>query len=222
MKINSPSNCSEINKISASRNANSTAAVKVPAGVNLKESASSIPTHRSHGFQGQIIKNHSWRLFAPKPKPEHKWKSIAKFSTHSGTFRGKFSHELWTSSSIEDDFSSCVTITNSESCSFHYIHKGKDWLMGLSEVKQVKVSLYENGTEAAWAIFEKKPGADDNWFQPSRVIDSFPWDTELLRSSAEMSLAPQEYNQGTRFYIVKPKPGYPLKARSPHEYWMQI
>ena len=37
-----------------------------------------------------------------------------------------------------------------------------------------------------------------------------------------MSLEPQENNQDTRFYIVKSKPGYPLRRRSPHSYWMKI
>ena len=109
-----------------------------------------------------------------------------------------------------------------ERCNNHYVHKGKDFLMQLEETTKVKVSLYKKDAEAAFVIFEKKSIPNDNWFEPSRVIDSYPWDVELLKSSAEMSLEPQQHNQDTRFYIVKSKPGYPLRRRSPHSYWMKI
>ena len=40
--------------------------------------------------------------------------------------------------------------------------KGKDWLLGFDTVTQVKISLYEDGIEAAWVIFDKQSGSNDN------------------------------------------------------------
>ena len=87
---------------------------------------------------------------------------------------------------------------------------------------KVKVSLYEDGTGAAWVIFDKQPGSNDNWFQPSRIIESYPRDTELLKSSSEMSLDPQENYGETRFYILESNPDFNLKIWSLHAYWMKI
>ena len=172
-------------------------------------------------FNGNVAVSTNWMLLILELPSETGWRPVAKFSTSSGNFTGKRSYELWTNpyESENDDVSLLTNIR--ERSSRHYVHKEKDWLMGLHDVTKVKLSLYENSTEAAWAIFEKKPGADDNWFQPSRVIDSFPWDTELLRSSAEMSLAPQEYDRAIQFYVVKSNPGYTLRPFSPHAYWMK-
>ena len=47
----------------------------------------------------------------------------------------------------------------------------------LTVLFQVKISVYKDGSEVAWVTFEKNPGDDsDGWFDPSRVIDSYPWD----------------------------------------------
>ena len=87
---------------------------------------------------------------------------------------------------------------------------------------KVKVSLYKDGVEVAWVIFDKQPGSNDNWFQPSLLIGSYPWDTKLLKSSSHMSLEPQQYNDNTRFYIVESNPDFYLRPSSPHKYWMKI
>ena len=176
----------------------------------------------SNHFNGKIIKNHSWRLFIPEPVSTLTWKTVAKFSTFSGHFQGKYSYELWNSPLDFVNNTHCRFMSKAERCNNRYVHKGKDFLMELKETTKVKVSLYKNDAEAAFVMFEKKSIPNDNWFQTSRVIDSYPWDVELLKSSAEMSLKPQENNQDTRFYIVKSKPGYPLRRHSPHSYWMKI
>ena len=170
-------------------------------------------------FIGQITTENNWRLFSIRT--EKSWVPLAKFSSSNGVFEGDYSWEVWTnpSSSMNNDV--CASENASVSCNKHYVHRHKDWLLGLESVTKVKVSLYEDGVEAAWVIFDKQPGSDDNWFQPSRVIDSYPWDTELLKSTAEMSLAPQEYTDSMRFYIVKSS-SFHLRAWSPHKYWMKI
>ena len=150
------------------------------------------------------------------------WIHIAKFSSFKEDyFNGHFSYELWSNPDSKNT-QNCAVGNVDLKCHKHYVHRSKDLLLSSNSIKKIKVSLYENGTEAAWTIFEKKSGADDNWFQPSRVVDSFPWDTELLRSSAEMSLAPQEHDSSTRFSILKAKRGYPVRPLSPHKYWMKI
>ena len=92
----------------------------------------------------------------------------------------------------------------------------------MDTVTKVKISLYKDGVEAAWVIFDKQPGSNDNWFQPSRIIDSYPWNTELLKSSSDMSMEPQQNNDKTRFYIVESNPDFYLREQSPHRYWMKI
>ena len=171
------------------------------------------------GFMGQITNENTWRLFYTETVKL--WLPIAKFSSSNGVFMGDYSWEVWTnpSSSMNNDV--CASENVSVSCNRHYVHKHKDWLLGLEHVTKVKVSLYEDAVEAAWVIFEKQPGSDDNWFQPSRVIDSYPWDTDLLKSTAEMSLEPQEYTNTVRFYIVKSN-SFHLRAWSPYKYWMKI
>ena len=91
-----------------------------------------------------------------------------------------------------------------------------------STVSKVKVILYEDSIEAAWVIFDKKLGSSDSWFQPLQIMDSYPWNTEMLKSSSEVSLEPQQYNDNTRFYIVESNTNFYLREWSPHRYWMEI
>ena len=58
------------------------------------------------------------------------------------------------------------------------------------EFFQIKLSVYEDEVEEAWATFTKNSGADDAWFHFSRVKDSFPWDKTLLQ---ENTVKYQEY-----------------------------
>ena len=170
-------------------------------------------------FMDSIVTNGGWEL--KYKQPEKPWIPIAKFSASDGNFEGNNSDEIWSNPGNSPNDEACAIENLAQRCQRHYVHRHLDWLLGLTRVNRIKISLYENGTEAAWAIFEKKPGSDDNWFQPSRVIDSFPWDTELLRSSAEMSLGPQVYNKDIRFSILKSDPQFRVTRNSPHRYWMK-
>ena len=171
------------------------------------------------GFTGEITNENNWRLFYLGSKKP--WTPIAKFSSSNGVFEGDYSWDVWTNPSNSMNNDACASKNESISCNRHYVHRHKDWLLGLDSVKKVKVSLYEDGVEAAWVIFDKQPELDDNWFQPSRVVDSYPWNIELLKSSAEMSLEPQEHTNSVRFYMVQPN-SFHLRAWSPHRYWMKI
>lgn len=52
----------------------------------------------------------------------------------------------------------------------------------------MKISVYKNGTEQAWASFRKSPGLSDLWLDPGRVIDSYPWDkTKLQETTAHFA-----------------------------------
>ena len=62
-------------------------------------------------------------------------------------------------------------------CERHFVDHDKDTILASDSTTKVKVSLYDDGVEAAWVIFKKQPGSDDHWFQPSRIVDSYPWDT---------------------------------------------
>ena len=44
--------------------------------------------------------------------------------------------------------------------------------------------MYKDGEENAWVTFSKNLGIDDVWFQGSRVLDSYPWNTQELRDNA--------------------------------------
>ena len=49
---------------------------------------------------------------------------------------------------------------------------------------QIKVSVYKDGVEEAWATFSKNPSVfDDNWFRSIRVLDSYPWNTTELQAN---------------------------------------
>lgn len=171
-------------------------------------------------FLGDVLSKSNWDLFFTNP--EMAWIPIAKFSASNGQFKGDYSYELWNNptSSLNND--SCASTNESTRCSRHFVHKSKNWLLGLDKITKVKVSLYESGFEAAWVIFDKQPGSNDNWFQPSRVIDSYPWDTKLLKSLSEMSMEPQQYNEATRFYIMESNSDFNLRKLSPHRYWMKV
>ena len=167
-------------------------------------------------FNGNINKSSDWNLYVKNEGVS--WKPIAKFSSSNGQFQGDSSFKLWSHfwDSMNND--SCVREKLNVRCNRHYVHKERDWILNLREAKKIKISLYEDGIEAAWVVFDKQPGSSDNWFQPSRVIDSYPWDTKLLKSS-EMSM---ESFRKSSFYIVKPNPAFYLKYPSPHAYWMKI
>ena len=150
------------------------------------------------------------------------WTPITKFSATTGQFNGDFSYELWNNPMNSMNNDTCASTNKSIRCNRHFVHKDKDWLLGLDAITKIKVSLYEDGIETAWVIFDKQPGSNDNWFQPSIIIDSYPWDTGKLRSSSDMSLEPQQYNDNTRFYIVESNPDFYLRGSSPHKYWMKI
>ena len=141
----------------ALKNVKPTTAVKVYLGVNQKgicKFHSSSPY--SNHFNGEIIKNHSWRLFIPEPVSTLTWKTAAKFSTFSGHFQGKYSYELWNSPLDFVNNTHCCFMSKAERCNNHYVHKGKDFLMELNKTTKVKISLYKNDAEAAFVIFEKK------------------------------------------------------------------
>ena len=133
-----------------------------------------------------------------------------------------FAWTIWSDPLTSENTDPCAVRGGHVPCTRHFVHKYKDWILGLDTVTKVKVSLYENGEEAAWAIFRKLPESDDTWFQPSRVIDSFPWDVELIRSEGQMSLQPEAPNDATGFYI-RSDPGYPAPDQdNPIRYWMKI
>ena len=48
---------------------------------------------------------------------------------------------------------------------------------------QIKLSVYKDGLEVAWATFNKNSGVDDAWFDPSRIVDSHPWDKAQLQAN---------------------------------------
>ena len=150
------------------------------------------------------------------------WQPIAKFSTNkAGTFAGSKADDLWQVFKDSPNGDPCLMTGVHQSCTKHFVHRNKDWILGLKDVTKMKVNLYENSAEAAWAIFEKKPGADDNWFQPSRVIDSYPWDTELLKSSAEIIVNTIDV-MFTSFSILRSDPFTPFGRTSAHQHWMKI
>ena len=160
-------------------------------------------------FVGDILSKGGWNLFysiAP-----NSWIPIAKYSASMGEFNGDFLYELWNNPVNSMNNNTCSSTNESTRCNRHFIHKNKDWLQGLDTVTKVKVSLYKDGVEVAWVIFDKQPGSNDNWFQPSQIIDSYPRDT-----SSDMSLEPQQYNVNTRFYIVESNPDLYLRPSSPH------
>ena len=177
------------------------------------------PWHLS--FTGNVTENNDWKTYVRVTGVLPEWKPFAKFSTSSGTFEGSGSYELW-NSACSGNNDSCVSDDLGVRCEKHYVHCAKDWLLGINSGNKVKISLYDNGNEVAWVTFDKQPGSDDNWFQPSRIVDSHPWDTELLKSSSEMSLEPQAGNNKVRFYILESIPTLTLKTNSGHAYWMKI
>ena len=75
------------------------------------------------------------------------------------------------------------------------------FLMKNTFLLQVKLSVYKDGLEVAWATFNKNSGVDDVWFDPSRVVDSHPWDkTQLQANTANMK---QEIHQeGSLFWTI--------------------
>ena len=77
-------------------------------------------------------------------------------------------------------------------------------------------------SKVGWVIFDKQHGSNENWFQPSRIVDSYSWDTDLLKSLTEMSLEPQTQNDEVRFYIVESNPGLQLKSESGQGYCMKL
>ena len=42
--------------------------------------------------------------------------------------------------------------------------------------------MYKDGSEVAWVAFKKNPGVPDDWFHPSRVMDSYLWDKNQLKA----------------------------------------
>ena len=47
----------------------------------------------------------------------------------------------------------------------------------------MKLSVYKDGSEAAWVTFNKPPDSD-HWFDPDFIVESHPWDKTLLQESA--------------------------------------
>ena len=45
------------------------------------------------------------------------------------------------------------------------------------------MSLYLNNTEVAWMTFWKTTGSAVDWFDSSNLLEAYPWDINLLRSS---------------------------------------
>ena len=173
-------------------------------------------------FDGEIVERPSSKLFHFQ-SAENPWTPIAKFSTSGGVFNESDSWEVWSDPSSSVNTDPCSKAGEDINCTRHYVHKYKEWVLGVGFISQVKISLYDNGEEVAWAIFRKLPGSDDTWFQPSRVIDSFPWDPELLRqSTTEMSLEPQPGNERIRFYIVDKHIDEPFAGLAAFKYWMKI
>ena len=172
-------------------------------------------------LRGNISTNADWLFFIRDAEYVPEWKPIAKFSSSSGTFEGDLSYELWNTPKMSVNNVSCAGNV-SAGCSRHFVHHAKDWLLGKNSGTKVKISLYEGNVERAWVIFDKQPGSDDNWFHLSRVLDSHPWDAQLLKSSAVMGMEPQEYNDAVRFYILESNPTLHLREQSGHPYWMKI
>ena len=62
--------------------------------------------------------------------------------------------------------------------------------------------MYKDGTEVAWATFNKNSGIDDVWFDPDRVVDSYPWDaTQLRESTANFQTRISNYH-GSLFWTM--------------------
>ena len=183
-----------------------------------------VVSHEDLNFGGSTRNDGDWTTYV-----KDNWKVIAKFSSHSDTFQGDYSYELWSNPANSLNDGACISgnvMYLSTKCERHFVDHDKDTLLdlllGLNSGTKVKISLYGNGTETAWVIFDKQPGSNDSWFQPSRIVDSYPWDTHLLKSSAEMSLEPQTQNDNVRFYIVESNPSLQLKSESAHAYWMKL
>ena len=172
-------------------------------------------------FTGNISTNSDWLFFTRDAENIPEWKPIAKFSSSSGTFEGDLSYEMWNTPKMSVNNVSCAG-NLSAGCSRHFVHHAKDWLLAKRSGTKIKISFYEGDVETAWAIFDQQPGSNDNWFHPSRVLDSYPWDTQLLKSSSEMGLQPQKYNNAVRFYILESNPALHLRQESGHPYWMKI
>ena len=178
------------------------------------------PLHLS--FTGEIIQSESSQLIHI-PATENPWLLIAKFSTaYDEHFDGGTSWELWSDPSLSNNTDECSVAGEDVNCTRNFVHNNKEWVLGVGFVSKVKISLYDNGEEVAWAIFRKLPGSEDTWFQPSRVIDSFPWDPELLRQTptTEMSFEPQPGDTGAGFSIRESHVSSAQPAAYKH--WLKI
>ncbi len=56
-------------------------------------------------------------------------------------------------------------------------------IMHINVYLQIKLSLYKNQTEVAWITFNKSSDSRTDWFNSTNVLDSHPWDPNLLRDS---------------------------------------
>ena len=170
---------------------------------------------------GNISTNADWLFSSETLNMSLNGNPSPSFSSSSGTFEGDLSYELWNTPKMSVNNVSCAGNV-STGCGRHFVHHAKEWLLGDNSGTKVKISLYEANVETAWVIFDKRPGSNDNWFHPSRVLDSHPWDAQLLKSSAVMGMEPKEYNDAVRFYILESNPTLHLRELSGHPYWMKI
>ena len=88
---------------------------------------------------------------------------------------------------------------------------------------QVKISVYKDGSEVAWAIFGKNPGAGDVWFDPSRIIDSYPWNKSQLQENTARFLKKGVGNRN--FWMISEGVKYNtfnVGTKSAHAHWLTI
>ena len=91
---------------------------------------------------------------------------------------------------------------------------------------QIKISVYKDGSEVAWVIFAKNPGDDsDGWFDPSRVIDSYPWDKIQLQESTARFLTKTGNQNRNNYWSISEGAKYNthnVGAISAHAHWLTI
>ena len=87
----------------------------------------------------------------------------------------------------------------------------------------MKVSVYKDGSEAAFVTFTKNPGTNDNWFQASRILNTHPWSkAQLIATSTVMDKVLPSENM---YWLISEGFKYssqPIGTRTPHAHWLVI
>ena len=96
----------------------------------------------------------------------------------------------------------------------------------LTVLFQIKISIYKDGSEVAWVTFAKNPGYDsDGWFDPSRVIDSYPWDKIQLQESTARFITKTGNQKRKNYWSISEGTKYNTNnvgAMSAHAHWLTM